>query len=107
MSEIAKEVGLPEPLELTDAEISAARAGPKVEIYPPTPCPKRDSRRLPRPGTLDPLARVVSAIRAQTSCFSSGVSALRLAMPEQPTAGGSGRANKGTKRGPDLSLFPR
>src|SRR5215207_5002384 len=35
MSEIAKEVGLPEPLELTDAEISASRPGSQVERTPP------------------------------------------------------------------------
>jgi len=48
MSEIANEVG-PEPLELTDAAIRASQAGPQVEIYPPTPCPKRDSRKLLTP----------------------------------------------------------
>src|SRR3954469_11401771 len=41
--------------------------------------------------SLAPICLTVSpsAIRAQTSCFSSGVRTLRLAMPEQPLAGGS------------------
>src|SRR5829696_2574018 len=57
--------------------------------------------------SLAPICLMVSpsAIRAQTSCFSSAVRTLRLAMPEQPTAGGSEGPITHKARTRPLALF--